>query len=47
VVTPRLVLIALSAVALPGQGVIRVQTREVVVDVTVTDGKNVAVRDLE
>ncbi len=38
---------AMASVALLGGQTIRVQTREVIVDVTVTDSRNVAVRGLE
>jgi VWFA-related protein len=49
---PALVILSclVMAIALPAQtppGVIHVETREVVVDVTVTDSKNVPVQDLE
>jgi len=40
-------LLAIPVLSAQTAGVIRVETREVIVDVTVTDSKNAAVRDLE
>jgi len=46
-VRASLVLVVIPLLSAQTGSVIRVETREVIVDVTVTDSKNVAVRDLE